>query len=203
METLVLGGAVALWAAVHSWLASTNMKELARKRLGVGAVRAYRLAYNAFSVLTLAPIGLLMRAVPDRLLYRVEAPWSLLLLGGQAISVFLLMLAFLQTDTLHFAGISQLLGRRTSSLLVTTGFYRVVRHPLYLFGLLILWLTPFMTMGQLTVYAVLTIYLYVGAIFEERRLLQEFGAAYDEYRSRTPMIIPGPRRGGRTRKTRA
>jgi protein-S-isoprenylcysteine O-methyltransferase Ste14 len=66
-----------------------------------------------------------------------------------------------------------------------------VRHPLYLFGLLILWLTPFMTANMLVVYIGLTIYLLVGAYFEERKHSHEFGMPYLEYKSRTPMFIPG------------
>jgi protein-S-isoprenylcysteine O-methyltransferase Ste14 len=31
----------------------------------------------------------------------------------------------------------------------------------------------------------------VGIIFEERKLLREFGKKYEEYRSVTPMLIPG------------
>jgi protein-S-isoprenylcysteine O-methyltransferase Ste14 len=131
------------------------MKELVSRRLGASSTRAYRLAYNAFSVLSLAPVALLMRATPDRWLYRVEMPWTAILVGGQAVAVILMLAALLQTDTLHFAGLSQLIGPTTSATLVTTGFYGMVRHPLYLFGLLIMWLTPFMSLNQLTVYAVL------------------------------------------------
>jgi protein-S-isoprenylcysteine O-methyltransferase Ste14 len=36
----------------------------------------------------------------------------------------------------------------------------------------------------------LTVYILIGALFEERKLLREFGEAYAEYRRRTPMLIP-------------
>lgn len=36
-----------------------------------------------------------------------------------------------------------------------------------------------------------TLYMIIGAVFEERKLRAEFGAAYDEYAHRTPMLIPG------------
>jgi protein-S-isoprenylcysteine O-methyltransferase Ste14 len=48
-----------------------------------------------------------------------------------------------------------------------------------------------MTQNSLTVYIGATIYTLVGAYFEERKLLQDFGEAYAEYRRRTPMLIPG------------
>ena len=191
MEQMILGGSVALWAAVHSWLASSRAKQVIAKLVGQDAARGYRLAYNAFSVLSLAPIALLVRSMPDRIVYRVAMPWSLLLVAGQAISMLLMVVALLQTDVLHFAGLSQIVGRRTSASIVTSGLYRVVRHPLYLLGLMILWLSPSMTMNQLVIYGVLTAYLFAGATLEERRLLHELGSEYATYRMRTPMIIPG------------
>lgn len=36
-----------------------------------------------------------------------------------------------------------------------------------------------------------TVYIVVGAFYEERKLEREFGAAYSEYKSKTPMLIPG------------
>ena len=167
MDQVILGGCVVVWGVVHSWLATTRMKNLTASKLGGRAARVYRLAYNVFSLISFAPIALLMRGMPDRLLYRVPMPWALILLAGQALAALLIVAALLQTDILHFGGLSQMLGRQSSTGMISTGFYRLVRHPLYLFGLLILWLTPFMSLNQLTVYAVLTAYLFVGARLEE------------------------------------
>jgi protein-S-isoprenylcysteine O-methyltransferase Ste14 len=35
------------------------------------------------------------------------------------------------------------------------------------------------------------LYFVIGAVFEERKLVREFGQAYVEYRQRTPMLVPG------------
>jgi len=56
--------------------------------------------------------------------------------------------------------------------------------------LLFLWLSPQVTVNSFTLYAAVTIYILIGAYFEERKLLREFGEAYADYRSRTPMLIP-------------
>jgi protein-S-isoprenylcysteine O-methyltransferase Ste14 len=66
-----------------------------------------------------------------------------------------------------------------------------VRHPLYFFGLLFLWLTPVMTINLLTTYLLFTLYFYIGSFFEERRLRAEFGPAYRQYQQRVPRLIPG------------
>jgi len=48
-----------------------------------------------------------------------------------------------------------------------------------------------MTQNTLTVYVGATIYVLVGAYFEERKLLRDFGEAYAEYKRKTPMLVPG------------
>jgi protein-S-isoprenylcysteine O-methyltransferase Ste14 len=111
--------------------------------------------------------------------------------GGQLISVILLGIAFLQTDSLSFVGLRQLFEKEESGALVVHGFYKVVRHPLYTFSLLFLWLTPTASQNSLTVYIGSTFYILIGVLFEERKLLREFGKTYADYKKSTPMLIPG------------
>ena len=73
---------------------------------------------------------------------------------------------------------------------MTGGLYRWVRHPLYTCSLLLLWLVPTMTWNLLALAIGLTVYILMGIVFEERKLLREFGPAYAEYRRRTPGLIP-------------
>ncbi len=112
--------------------------------------------------------------------------------AGQGVAAFLLLYGVLQTDTLSFVGLRQLVepdGK--SGTLVTSGLYRFVRHPLYSAVLVFLWLATTMTVNELVVYICATIYIFIGAYFEERKLLREYGAAYAEYKSVTPMVVPG------------
>jgi protein-S-isoprenylcysteine O-methyltransferase Ste14 len=187
---------IVIWGIVHSWMASLGFKDFLRSRLGDGFMKYYRLLYNIFSVVSILPVLYLMLVLPDQNLYQVPSPWSYLMRMGQLISILLLLAAVLQTDALSFAGLRQLLEEEQKTDLVTSGFYRYVRHPLYTFGLLILWLTPAMTVNTFIVYVSLTIYLLLGAIFEERKLMREFGQQYAAYKSRTPMLIPGLKWGG-------
>ena len=78
--------------------------------------------------------------------------------------------------------------------LVTGGFYRWVRHPLYTAGLVFIWLTSIMTSSLLALNIGLTLYLVLGAIYDERKLVREFGDVYVRYQVRVPMLIPGLRR---------
>lgn len=182
--------AIALWGLVHSWLASLGAKDIVRRKLGERAGRLYRLAYNLFSVITFVPILLLVGLLPDRVLYVVPPPWRYLMIAGELAAVLCILLALLQVDAASFLGLRQVFQGEQPSQLVTFGFYHWMRHPLYFFGLLILWLTPAMTRNMLVAYICLSAYLIIGALFEERKLLREFGTPYAEYRARTPMLIP-------------
>jgi protein-S-isoprenylcysteine O-methyltransferase Ste14 len=48
-----------------------------------------------------------------------------------------------------------------------------------------------MSVNSFVVYVGLTVYILIGIIFEERKLVREFGRSYEDYRSVTPMLIPG------------
>ena len=187
--------AITLWGVTHSITASLGFKELLLRELGSGFMRFYRLLYNAFSVVSFVPILYMMVAFPNQDLYQVPPPLSYVLLAGQGISVLLLFIAVLQTDTLSFVGVRQLVEEEKRGKMVTSGFYRLVRHPLYTFGLSILWLAPALTVNSFIVYLGLTIYILVGIIFEERKLIREFGEEYASYRRVTPMLVPGLRFG--------
>ena len=183
---------VFLWGIVHSILASLEAKGWFHRTFGNASARFYRLAYNMFSVVSFAPILWLMVILPDKVLYQVPAPWMYLFLAGQLTAVVLLIVGVLQTDTLAFIGLRQVIeGERRSPRLVTSGLYRWVRHPLYASGLLFIWLAPLMSQNSLIVTIAATVYIIVGAFFEERKLRREFGREYEEYRAKTPMLIPG------------
>jgi protein-S-isoprenylcysteine O-methyltransferase Ste14 len=81
----------------------------------------------------------------------------------------------------------------------TPSLYRYVRHPLYVGWLLFFWATPVMTVGHLLMAIGITAYIFIAIVFEERDLLQHFGADYRAWRARTPLLIPrfGSRKGER------
>lgn len=179
-----------LWGVVHSVLAANGMKKWLTRRLGMPLMRGYRLFYNIFSFISFLPILYLVAALPDVPLYSTPAPFAYAMVLGQALGVVLLIVGVLQTDTLHFIGLRQFVEKEKPSQLIRGGLYKYVRHPLYTAGLLILWLSPAMTVNSLIMVMGATSYILVGAYFEEKKLVTEFGQAYLDYKSRTPMLIP-------------
>lgn len=183
-----------IWALLHSVLAARPMKAWMRRTFGEQTVsRWYRFVYNVVSVLTVLPLFPLLAWLPDRTLYVVPAPWRWLMVAGQCIALVSLIATLLQTDLGQFVGLTQLTQdsptQRTPSL-QTDGFYGWVRHPLYTFSLLFIWLSPAMTVNLLSTYVLFTLYFYIGSIHEEHRLLAEFGDDYRAYQQRVPRLIP-------------
>ena len=183
--------AIILWGTAHSLLSSIGIKNLFQRVFGNGFMRLYRFFYNVFAVISIVPILYLMVKLPDQNLYQVSTPYDYIMRVGQGLSIFFLFVAVMQTDFLSFTGLRQLFQEEQMGKLVTSGLYNYVRHPLYTFSLSILWFSPNVSINSFIVYLALTIYVLIGIIFEERKLLREFGKSYADYRAVTPMLIPG------------
>jgi protein-S-isoprenylcysteine O-methyltransferase Ste14 len=170
--------AFALWGFVHSLTASAGFKALAKRWMGESAFQGlYRLAYNVFSVISFLPVLYLAAAwLPDERVWSIPAPWRLL---------------FFMVQLAGVAGVVR--GQPDPgppSELVTAGAYRLVRHPIYFFSLLVLWFNPVITWQTLVFNSLATLYFWLGSVYEERKLLSHFGETYETYRAKTPRLIP-------------
>jgi len=183
---------IVIWGIVHSFLASLQVKVFICRIFGPAIMRVYRLAYNAFAVFTFLPVLVIAGLAPDRRLYTVPLPWSGLMVLGELLAVVVLLVGIVQTGALEFVGIEQLIGagEKAPVKLVTNGLYRYVRHPLYSAGMVFIWLAPLMTVNLLTINIAASLYLIIGAVFEERKLQRQYGQAYADYKAVTPMFIP-------------
>lgn len=182
--------AALIYGLVHSMMATIGFKDLLYTLVGRPAERYYRLFYSIFSAVTFIPVLALTAMIPDRNLYNIPQPWTALTFTIQGISAVLLVFSLLQTGAFRFIGISQALGLESNETLNTTGLYRYIRHPLYAFSLLFIWLTPTMSLNTLLLFTALTVYIILGALYEERKLERTFGDAYRIYKARTAFLIP-------------
>jgi protein-S-isoprenylcysteine O-methyltransferase Ste14 len=110
-----------------------------------------------------------------------------MLIAGAA----LILNSFVITDLLEFIGIKHIFKIKTKNVgLTTNGVYGLIRHPLYLGGMMILWANPWMRIIDFTVASLFTLYFFIGATLEERKLEEEFGQGYIDYKKNVSMFLP-------------
>ncbi len=201
----------AIWAGVHSLLASKRAKELAVRAAGARPRDGlYRFAYNAQSLLSVAWAARWFLRLPDRELYRAEFPWSLLFRAGQAASLGVLFSGVRVVGVLEFAGLAPLwrllTGRESrpepeaqgppvgDDGMAEAGAFRFTRHPgnLGALGLFLLW--PRMTVNRAVLAALVALYVVLGSMHEEQRLRLAYGEAFERYRRKVPFLLPRPPR---------
>jgi len=122
--------------------------------------------------------------------------WSTLVGMGETGMMVSMILGY----TLLFIGVGiflegwrELHRARKEDRLVTDGLYRFVRHPQYtglfiaLFGEgIVHWPTIF----SIVLFPIIVLAYYLLARSEERKVEEEFGEEYRDYRRRVPMLIP-------------
>ncbi len=179
--------------AGHSALASTFVKGIITRYVR-GFKPYYRLFYNVVSVLLLLPAIGEYYALPGTLLLPVtlfmEIPGMLLTLAGS----YILVAGFKNYRGDEFIGTYQLRHKHDfhPTQLNRQGWNGVVRHPLYFGGILLaigLFLI-FPTLKLALTTALVIIYLYIGTVWEEKKLLAEFGETYRKYQQEVSMLIP-------------
>jgi methanethiol S-methyltransferase len=202
----------ALWAAVHSLLASKRAKDLARRIAGPRYRDGlYRVAYNAQAVATLALAARSFLSLPDRDLYDARPPLSWLFRAGQAVSLGVLLSGVRAVGVLDFAGLTRLWGFlagrdpgpepeaqgppiRADGEMSTEGAFGFTRHPGNLGALGFFLFLPRMTVNRATLAALVVLYVILGSVHEESRLRAAYGAAYERYRRSVPFMVPRPGR---------
>ncbi len=193
--------AMAIWGILHSITASLWAKAQAREIVSTRTTDGtYRLLYNLIAIFTFAPVLVLPGLLIDTPIYRFPN-WALFLtLPVQIAALFGMAVSLWRVNLMRFFGVRQFIrllheepDPRDPPVLVTKGIHRWVRHPLYFFSLLFIWLTPVMTANILAFNIGVTIYFRIGSIFEERKLVQEFGTVYREHQQTVPRLFPFPR----------
>jgi protein-S-isoprenylcysteine O-methyltransferase Ste14 len=185
-----------IWCAVHSGMISVTATEFFKRRLGKH-YRFYRLSFNLLAVATIIPVILYALSIESHVLFR----WEGFLIVFQVLLLTLAGLLFLAGawyyDMFQFLGFRQIVtgashGALTESgQLNTSGLLGVTRHPWYLAAVMLIWADyRSFTTSTLVTNVVLTLYLVVGTILEERKLLLEIGEEYHEYQKKVSMIFP-------------
>jgi hypothetical protein len=179
-----------LFALHHSVFARTGIKALINARISEPLERTtYVWLSSLLFVLTLWA----WVPVPGTL-WHVEGLGAWLLRAGFAGGLVLTAIAASALDPLELSGVRQAFGwpSRDARPLSTTGAYGLVRHPIYLGWVLIVWSVPAMTGTRLVFAAVSTFYLVVAIPLEERQMRRTMGQPYEDYaRTVRWRMLPG------------
>ena len=183
------------YCALHSALISTTFTDFVRRTIGERS-RYYRIFFNLFSLATIIPL----------LIFSHSARWSIeplfswqgtlrivqyALIGLAAI---LILGAGRRYSMSRFLGIEQIRGKSGKGLTETgeldsSGIMGVIRHPWYVAVFILLWagdLKP----SEIVINVILSGYLIIGTLLEERKLVLEFGDRYRQYQDKVSMFIP-------------
>jgi protein-S-isoprenylcysteine O-methyltransferase Ste14 len=191
---IILSLLVVAWCVLHSAMISVSVTEYIKKRLGT-RFRFYRLFFNLVALLTLIPVALFAYSIRTQAIFS----WDGYLRIGQAlllvVAVLLLLLGGRHYDVRQVIGIKQIKEGSANKAITetgeldTSGVLGITRHPWYLATILLVWARQ-MDVSVIFVNVILTSYLFVGTLLEERKLIGEFGEKYLAYQKRVSMLIP-------------
>ena len=128
-------------------------------------------------------------------IWRLEGDGRLALYGLFGLGWFVLVSSTFWLNHFDLFGLRQawlnLRGKAYSHIpFRTPGYYRWVRHPIYVGWLLVIWATPTMTVSHLVFALATTAYILIAIPMEERDL-EELLPEYGEYKRTTPALLPG------------
>jgi len=190
MNAIYLGVFWMLYYALHSALAAEPAKRFF-KTVFPSVYPHYRAMYSVIAVVNFVLLGALhFRASSPDVFETGYLLQTLGLVFGFAGAVILA--AAIKQYGASFLVVSEEYTEDDEPRLVTTGLNAYVRHPLY-FGILLLtvFLILFMPSEKNIAFSVITaIYIFLGSLHEEQRLIAQYGNAYKEYRKRVKMLIP-------------
>lgn len=183
------------YVSLHSFLISIRFTNL-MTRLLKDYYAFYRLFYVLISLILIIPLINYTSQLDDTVIIVYEPPFSVIryiLISGSLLMFFWAF--FFDYDSLSFWGIRQILnfrkvkGTNTSGGIKRSGLLGIIRHPMYLALIIYLWCQTFRVVDIVT-NTLLTIYVIIGTILEEKKLVLEFGEEYLRYQQEVPMLIP-------------
>jgi methanethiol S-methyltransferase len=195
MKYLILSLIWGVYCFLHSYLISIRFTKYLQ-RLLKKYYAWYRLFYVLFSLVLLIIVINYTSGFDNVIIINWVYPWSvirLIMMWGSLLTFFWAF--FFNYDSLSFFGIRQILNsRKTMDEVPQTGIKRngllgLIRHPMYLCLIIYLWSQTFRLI-DIFVNSILTVYVIIGTILEEKKLVLEFGHDYIKYQRDVPMLIP-------------
>jgi len=154
----------------------------------------YRLIFNLVSTLLLLPIIYVYYQLPVEYIFTTTILYQIIGSLLSVAGVYIVIDGFKNYRTDEFLGTYQIKNHHDfhPTKLSRAGWNGVVRHPLYFGGIiLVVGLILIIPTVKLAITNLLVIgYLYIGTLWEEKKLKSEFGSTYDDYKHEVSMLMP-------------
>ncbi len=178
------------FSVFHSVFAALWFKNYFKNLMG-SSFKYYRPLYSLFATLSLflavyfhikAPAGYVFeKSIGLKIASSVLGVTGLLMMYVSGRKYFM-----------HISGLDVFFQSNAKNKLEQDGLHKLIRHPLYTGTLFFVWSIflwqPFIKNGMSA--ALITIYVYIGTYFEEKKLVLEFGKQYELYKKQVPMFFP-------------
>jgi protein-S-isoprenylcysteine O-methyltransferase Ste14 len=193
LEYLAFAAAWTAYCALHSAMISQTATAWLRVRLG-DAFRFYRLFFNAVAIITLIPVLRYSASIEGHPSFRWTGALAPVKYTLMTCGIVLAVAGARHYSLAQFIGMAQVRGASAGGLaaagaLDSSGVLGFVRHPWYVAVVLLIWARD-LDAARLVANGVLTAYIVVGTLLEERKLVQEFGDSYRHYQERVSMFVP-------------
>ena len=139
---------------------------------------------------------------PRLKIYDLQFPYDILIFAVQFLGVVGFFWAGSLVDLKEFLGVKQIVRYYKGEYkieeldeyhdLILKGPFKISRHPIYFFSIVVLGFRPAMDLFYLVFFICLALYFYIGSIYEEKSLVKRYGIDYLLYRENVPRIIPNP-----------
>jgi protein-S-isoprenylcysteine O-methyltransferase Ste14 len=187
LDYIILFLAWVIYFFVHSAMAADHVKDQFTKS-GVMSAKKYRMVYSLISTMGLILILWMKLLLPAKIILSSSLTLAIVSAFFLISGLYILRESFRYISARSFIGMDEEL----PSEMIRQGWHRKVRHPIYLGTILVvlgavgLYPTDLMAVSALSIFA----YLPVGIMFEEEKLVKEYGNEYLAYRKTTPSVFP-------------
>jgi methanethiol S-methyltransferase len=188
VDVLLLG----LFAIQHSVMARPAFKRWWTRFVAPPIERS---TFVLFASLALIALYAFWRPLPQTIWSAAPGPLAMVLTGLFWAGWAIVLISTFLISHFELFGLTQVYDRlmkRPAAAIEfrTPGFYRYVRHPIYVGFILAFWATPVMSLGHL-VFAIATLgYILIAIQLEEHDLVGVFGERYQAYRRQVGMLVP-------------
>ncbi len=183
---------MALFMVPHSGMARPGFK---KRWLSIVPKPIERATYCWYSALTMFAMMLLWQPIAGELWTLPGTMGSNAVYGLYILGILILVGATFCIDHFELFGLKQAFVKPGQKVpapeFMTRGLYKLVRHPIALGHIIIVWSAPVMTFSHLLYATVSSVYvLYVTFKLEEPDLIYFIGEDYKTYKKATPAIFP-------------